>query len=265
MYTNPDLQRHIGKFYGKYSGTVIRNEDPDNTGRIEVQVPGVFGTELVVWARPCLPFAHFFVPAINTPVWVEFEAGDPQYPLWVGAWYPAGAAPADAAISPPDNRVIQTPSGHSIQIMDAAGEEKIVIRHKGNAFLVLDKDGNVVLSNQTGSHLNLDVSNGVATLMSEQGHLVTLKSDGITLASSGGAYININGNEVQIVGGKIHLLGDTVALGTGASEPTLLATTFWSLFSTHMHPTGVGPSGPPMPPVLPTLLGPPATSSVVVK
>lgn len=265
MHTHPDLQRHIGKFYGKYSGSVVRNEDPDSTGRIEVQVPSVFGAELVVWARPCLPFGHFFVPAVGTPVWIEFEGGDPQFPLWVGAWYPAGAAPDVAAINPPDNRVIRTPSGHTIEIMDQEGEERIIIRHKGNAFLVLDKSGNVVLSNQSGSHLNLDVSNGVATLMSEQGHLVTLKSDGVTLASSGGAYINLNDNEVQIVASKIHLLGDTVALGTGAAEPTLMATTFWTIFASHMHATGVGPSGPPMPPVLPTLVGPPATSAVVVK
>src|SRR5262245_27429655 len=103
-----DLRRHAGKFYGKYSGTVTDNADKNFFGRIKVTVPTVFGDGVEVSARPCFAYGHFFVPPVGAQVWVEFEAGDTNYPLWVGTWYPDGKAPTEAAISPPDNRVIQT-------------------------------------------------------------------------------------------------------------------------------------------------------------
>ena len=119
-----DLQRHAGKFYGKYSGEVIDNADADFFGRIKVKVPAVFGAEVEVRARPCFAAAHFFVPPIGEKVWVEFEAGDIRYPLWVGIWYPQGKSPAEAQVSPPDNRVIQTPPAALIQIHGQAGDER---------------------------------------------------------------------------------------------------------------------------------------------
>src|SRR5579871_4147029 len=123
MFGSSDMERHAGKFYGKYSGEVTDNTDTETRGNITVKVPSVFGTDVEVLARPCLPFGHFFVPDVGAKVWVEFEAGDLRFPIWVGVWYPTDSTPKDAAISPPDNRVIQTPSGHTIEILDKAGEE----------------------------------------------------------------------------------------------------------------------------------------------
>src|SRR5436309_3371122 len=142
-----ELERHAGKYYGKYSGEVTDNVDPQQLGRIKVRVPSVFGLDLEVMARPCMPYGHFFIPHVGCKVWVEFEAGDPNFPLWVGAWYPSGGPPAEAAQTPPDNRVIQTPSGHTIEIQDKSGEEKITIRHKLNSFIAIDKDGSVIIGN----------------------------------------------------------------------------------------------------------------------
>src|SRR5438093_1586430 len=110
-----DLKRHAGKFYGKYSGEVTDNHDDDFFGRIKVKVPSVFGADVEVRARPCFPYGHFFVPPVGAKVWVEFEAGNTSYPLWVGTWYPQGKTPQPAAMAPPDNRVIQTASGHTIE------------------------------------------------------------------------------------------------------------------------------------------------------
>src|SRR6516164_3467460 len=121
-----DVRHHAGKYYGKYRGAVVQNDaDPDHMGSIVVTVPSIFGPDAKVTARPCLPYGHFFIPPVGTQVWIEFEGGHTDYPIWVGTWYPRGATAAPAAISPPDNRVIQTASGHTIEIMDKAGEEKI--------------------------------------------------------------------------------------------------------------------------------------------
>ncbi|MBI4671168.1 MAG: phage tail protein, partial [Chloroflexi bacterium] len=153
---SPDLQRHVDKYYGKYSGTVTDNQDAQQVGCIKVTVPSVFGKDMEVTARPCLPYGHFFVPHVGAKVWVEFEAGDTHFPIWVGVWYPNGKPPPEAVITPPDNRVIQTPSGHTIEIMDKQGEEKIVIKHKSNAFVSIDKNGSVMLGNKNGSTVVLN-------------------------------------------------------------------------------------------------------------
>jgi len=264
----PDLQRHVGKYYGKYSGEVTDNEDPDNQGRITVKVPPVFGEELEVRARPCLPFGHFFVPAVAARVWVEFEAGDPNYPIWVGTWYPAGAAPPEAAISPPDNRVIQTPSGHTIEILDKAGDEKIVVKHKSNAFVAIDKNGSVVVANKNGSHLSLNAQDENAVLMDQNQNVITLTSDGVVIANKDGATLEMKGDMVRVLATNVVLQGTTVALGSQAMEPTILGTQFssnWNAFIFHTHPTAVGPTGTPLPPGLPLLPGNGLTSAVVVK
>ena len=79
------------KFFGKYRGTVINNVDPLNMGRIMVQVPDVSGLTPSTFAMPCFPFTgkqsgFWALPQIGSGVWVEFEQGDPNYPIWSGCW-----------------------------------------------------------------------------------------------------------------------------------------------------------------------------------
>ncbi|MCC7164268.1 MAG: phage tail protein [Anaerolineae bacterium] len=264
MYS-PDLERHIDKYYGKYSGVVTDNADPQNRGAVQVLVPSVLGEELKVWARPCLPYGHFFVPPVDAKVWVEFEAGNPSYPLWVGVWYATGTVPTQAAISPPDNRVIQTTSGHTIEIMDKSGEEKIVIKHKSNAFVSIDKEGSVLLSNKQGSSVILNAKDKNVMVVEENGNTISMKDDSIVLMNKGGeATIEMKGGVVQIAGTKIILRGGQVVLGEGALEPTIMGNMFTTMFMAHTHPTAVGPSGPPIPPLVPQT-GPHLTKAVVVK
>ena len=66
-------------------------------------------------ARPCFTSGHFFVPPAGAGVWVEFEAGDPGYPLWVGTWYPPEDVPPEAAAGHA-HRVVHSPSGHALAL-----------------------------------------------------------------------------------------------------------------------------------------------------
>jgi uncharacterized protein involved in type VI secretion and phage assembly len=80
-----------GHFFGKYRGTVSDNSDPTNRGRLKVKVPSVLGT-VESWAMPCVPYAgnqvgFYTLPDSGTGVWVEFEAGDPSYPIWSGCFW----------------------------------------------------------------------------------------------------------------------------------------------------------------------------------
>ncbi|HEX4961800.1 MAG TPA: phage baseplate assembly protein V [Thermoanaerobaculia bacterium] len=80
------------RFYGKYRGEVKANNDPLQIGRIRAVVPEVLGDCELNWALPCVPFAgpgvgFFALPPVRANVWVEFEGGDPDFPIWSGCFW----------------------------------------------------------------------------------------------------------------------------------------------------------------------------------
>ena len=80
------------RYYGKYRGLVVDNVDPLQIGRIMAQVSDVFGETPSSWAMPCVPAAGiqagcFIVPPIGSEVWIEFEQGDSDYPIWTGGFW----------------------------------------------------------------------------------------------------------------------------------------------------------------------------------
>ena len=263
---NP-ASRTSERWYGKYSGQVTGNEDPQKQGRVQVTVPTIYGADLQVWARPCFPYGHFYVPPVGAKVWVEFEAGDPQYPIWSGTWYPAADTPPESQVTPPHNRVIQTASGHTIELNDTSDAAKITIRHKDNSFLAIDAKGSVLVANKKGSTLYLNADQGEASLFSEHGHVLALKSAGIAMTNKEGTSLDITGDTVRITAKQIILDGSKVSLGTSAMEPTLLGQQFmtlWTQFLLHTHPSAMGPTGPAVPPA-PLIPLTHCTTAVLVK
>lgn len=130
-----------GRFFGVYAGTVhgVRRD-----GHLEVVVPSIFDTtepESYALARPCFPYAHFFVPDVGDQVWVAFEGGDPSAPVWIGAWYAQGTVPAEADTDPPLRRVIRTPSGHVVSFDDTPGAERLTFADKTGNRIELRTDG----------------------------------------------------------------------------------------------------------------------------
>lgn len=276
MIMNDDLNRHVGKYYGKYSGEVTNNEDAHHMGCIMVKVPSIFGKEMEVKARPCLPYGHFFIPDKGTKVWIEFEGGNPDYPIWVGTWYAKDTAPEGGAVTPPETRVIHTPSGHTVEFKDTEGEEKIIIRHKLNSFISIDKDGNILLSNQEGSHLFLNAADGNATFMEQHGNLLTMNDKGVVIVNKDSTTIEMKGGKVKITAAEmvqvyakdVLLNSSSVILGKDAMEPVVLGQTFstmWNMFIAHTHATAMGLSGPPTPVVGPLMPGSGLSMNVKVK
>ena len=81
-------------FWGKYRGTVIDSADPKKLGRLKVSVPAVMTAGRAAWAMPCVPYtgrppAKRDIPPARTQIWVEFENGDLDYPIWVGCFWTA--------------------------------------------------------------------------------------------------------------------------------------------------------------------------------
>ncbi len=257
MYTSADLQRHIGKFYGKYSGEVMSNEDEEKRGRLLLCVPSIFGTAEAnrVWARPCLPFGHFFIPDVGARVWVEFEAGDPRYPIWVGTWYLAGAVPPEAAVKPPVQRVVHTPSGHIVQFGDEQDDEKIIIRHKTNAFVSIDKDGSVLIANANGSLVHLNAADGRLMIVEEHQNVVVLNEEGVKVVNGDGTTLELKGGKARVIATEsaqveapsVVVKAGSINLGDNPTQPAILGQLFAALFDAHTHPTAMGPSGPPVP------------------
>jgi hypothetical protein len=126
----PTSRRH----YGKHRGTVINNEDPYFQGRLMVSVPGIVISN---WALPCVPLTDLAMgtyvrPRIGANVWVEFERGDPNKPIWVGCYWGKGDEPDLAKASravPPVNAVISMETklnGISICDIPIAGSNVLI-------------------------------------------------------------------------------------------------------------------------------------------
>ena len=140
---NGMLESTTSHFYGKYRGLVIENNDPTQRARLQVTVNAVMGEE-AVWAMPCLPYAGdgmgtYLIPEIGAGVWVEFEAGDPSYPIWTGCFWGDGQAPASeqSQTASPTLKVIRTQAGLMVT-MDDTGQVISVSDENGSNLLTIE-------------------------------------------------------------------------------------------------------------------------------
>ena len=161
-----------GKFFGKYRGIVLDNIDPMQTGRLMVQVPDVTNILPSSWAMPCLPFAglqsgFYAVPEISSTVWVEFEQGDPDYPIWTGCfWETAAQVPALALAAPPGLQqiVVQTVSQNTLLISDVPGPTGGIMLQSSAGALISVSDTGITISNGQGATI---VMTGPAVTVNE--------------------------------------------------------------------------------------------------
>jgi uncharacterized protein involved in type VI secretion and phage assembly len=166
------------KYFGKYRGMVINNVDPMQMGRLMVQVPDISGLLPSSWAMPCFPVTGkqmgvWVLPVIGSGVWVEFEQGDPDYPIWTGC-FPGSAAdvPALALAGNPASPsiVLQTSLQNCLMISDMAGPA-----------------GGILLKTMTGA-------------------MISINDVGITISNGKGAVIAMNGPTVNINAGALTII-----------------------------------------------------------
>ncbi len=164
------------RYYGKYRGTVVANEDPLREGRLMVQVSDTAGVIPASWATPCfastgIQMGTYLLPQIGAGVWVEFEQGDPDKPIWSGCWYHnGGEIPALAQVPPPpggSNYVIQTAGQNTLMMSDLPGPT-----------------GGILLKSTTGA-------------------LISINEVGITISNGQGATIMMNGPTITINQGAL--------------------------------------------------------------
>lgn len=269
------VERLEERYFGKYRGIVVANADPEQLGRLRIWVPSLFPIDgdatppedspsVSEWAWPCLPFGgsadagFFFVPEVGAKVWTEYEEGNLDSPIWVGVFWskPGGTndVPAEAQAmdaDEPRRRVLKTSSGHVLEFNDSEGSESITLRHKDGALLTFDDKGSVTVGNKNGTFLYLNADAAELSFADEGGNVVRLGDSNVTLTNKDGTVIDIAGPAVQVVAKNVLLRSDTVSLGEGAMEPAILGRTFAAIFDAHVHPTALGPSGPPLPVPMP--------------
>jgi hypothetical protein len=113
----------MSQHYGKYRGKVINNIDPLQIGRLQISCPAVLGESVLAWAMPCSPYAGdgeglFLLPPIGANLWVEFEAGDRDKPIWAGGFWNVGRAPALPGL--PTTKILKT-SAVTLKLDDLPG------------------------------------------------------------------------------------------------------------------------------------------------
>ena len=168
----------MSPLFGKYRGTVINNVDPMQIGRIQAMVPDLAGFVPGTWAMPCLPMAGintgvFTVPMIGSGVWVEFERGDPDYPIWVGGyWGSAAEVPLMARTVPPavSGITIQTTLKNGIVVSDVPGPTGGILIQTTTGAMISVSDVGIVISNGKGAIINMtgptvDVNLGALTVV----------------------------------------------------------------------------------------------------
>ena len=149
------------KFYGVYRGTVVNNVDPLQTGRIMATVPDVSGLTPTTWAMPCVPIAGkqmgvFMVPQIGSGVFLQFEGGDPDRPVWVGGWWgDVAEVPALALAGVPGNPniVIQTMLQNAIVVSDLPGPTGGIMLKSTTGASIIVNDTGIYIQNGKGASI----------------------------------------------------------------------------------------------------------------
>jgi len=149
------------KFFGVYRGTVVNNIDPMQLGRITAIVPDVSGITPTTWAMPCVPVAGkqmgtYMVPQIGSGVFMQFEAGDPDRPVWIGGWWGTAAevpALALAGVPADPNIVIQSTLQNAIVVSDLPGPTGGIMLKSTTGATIIVNDTGIYIQNGKGASI----------------------------------------------------------------------------------------------------------------
>ena len=219
-------------FSGKYRGKVVNNLDPLMLGRLITLVPAVSELPLS-WAMPCVPYAGknvglFALPPLAANVWIEFEGGDPNYPIWTGCFWGDGEVPAKPAL--PTTKVIKTETV-TLEINDLLTSVSLeVLTPAGPVKLDQGPDGIALTIGPASLKINLQ---GVDLVMPPS--TLSVGPEGISLKNAsasaqvmpasvslknGAASVNLSPASIEIKNGaaSVALTPVTVSLNNGALE-----------------------------------------------
>jgi hypothetical protein len=160
------------KYYGKYRGKVVQNVDPLQLGRVMVNVPSVMGLG-TNWAMPGAPVAGimsgiYAVPPIAANVWLEFEEGDGDRPIWSGGFWDVGTVPPMALVPPGvDHVLVQTTAQNTIHVVDGPSPPLTaggILLQSGPSMISIGPDGVKIIGAKVEITGLTDVNGGALTV-----------------------------------------------------------------------------------------------------
>lgn len=272
---------YFKRYYGMYRATCIDNKDPEEQGRIRVRIPSItLNNTHPIWAWPVVPWAgkdsgFFVVPDIDDPVMVCFENGDSRYPMWVGGYWPkvegANYAPTETynKDGKPTKRIFKTKAGHELSFEDDPENQSVkIVWHDAAkdkySFFAFTNDGSVQFANHKGCFMELRATDDDerTLIMDKSGNLITQDKDGTKVVDKNGNVFELKKDTIQLIGTKdfvvnvptINFKTGGVSIGDVVTDSAVKGTAFlawWkgeflTWLNSHTHPTGVGPSGPPI-------------------
>ncbi len=146
-------------YFGKYRGKVENNIDPKMMGRIQVSCPSVLGDGRLAWAMPCVPYAGpgvgmLLLPPNGANVWVEFEEGNSDRPIWAGCFWGVGEA---ASFPPtPEFKTLKT-EAFTLTIMEPpkAPNAAIITLQSASGMKVVMNPAQMEVTNGAGASITL--------------------------------------------------------------------------------------------------------------
>lgn len=211
---------NIRRFYGKYRGKVAENVDPLFLGRIIPIVPAVSELPLT-WAMPCVPYAGpgvglYAIPPVDANVWIEFEGGDPNFPIWTGCFWEEGQIPLEAPT--PETFIFKTTSTTMV-IRELPGGDGISM---GLTFLAGEAPINITLDEagiQIQTEAVFELNSQATNITSDE---VSVESDdtnfsGAALSIESGES-NIAGDALTIESGETNIAGDALTIESGETN-----------------------------------------------
>jgi Type VI secretion system/phage-baseplate injector OB domain len=121
------------RFFGKYRGKVKNiGKNRNDLGIITVEVPEIFPEKEIPLVKPVIPFAgkncgFGALPKKDDVIWIEFEAGNLNKPIWTGFWWAEGEEPEAVDW---DTVALVSRTGHKL-ILDDKMEKMSLVHSKG--------------------------------------------------------------------------------------------------------------------------------------
>jgi uncharacterized protein involved in type VI secretion and phage assembly len=192
---------------GVVVGIVTNNNDPDKLGRVKVRFPWLNNTDESDWARVLAPMAGkgrgtYFLPEVDDEVLLVFDRGDLRVPYVIGSlWNGKDTAPAGNEDGKNNVRMIKSRSGHTIklndekgketiEIVDASGENSVVIDTAANTLTIKAKEKLVLIA---GKSIELQAN----TIVTQSDADTSIKAKG-NMAVEASAKLKVAGSQVDI-------------------------------------------------------------------
>ncbi len=182
--------RLLGAVHGVYIGIVTDNKDPEELGRVKVNIPVLEDAAVLDWARVAVFMAGkdrgtLFIPEVGDEVLVAFIMGDLRKPIVTGSLWNKEMAPPKGKNNQNNIRKIKTKSGHEIVFDDAGDDGKITIStSKGHLLEISDKQDEIMLADKSkqnvlkisGSANSIELKSGSSILKMDNRGAVTVES-----------------------------------------------------------------------------------------